>query len=158
MVKKSEMTLEELEDTTNENRRIVIQNIKMMGLDIKKYRIYEYNDFPGGIKLIDKKERSIVVYYNYLINEIEIIFEDLKKSQLHTYIYVVTFLVDEYIKRAKAYNIDKKIVVEGDKDRIRYLIKSYNNNIIEYSKEFHIVDELYDAYDYIKKEINKLNN
>lgn len=149
--------LEELEVEDDCNRKEVIEYLKESRFDLKKYTIREFEGFPGGIELLDEKGRSIVIFYNYLKDEIEVIYKDLKKDALGVYLSVIMFLLDEY--KEKAVELEKIIMKdEIDDYHIRFKTKSnQNNKITKISPKFDINNDLYDMYEYLKEQINELN-
>lgn len=149
--------LEELEAEDDCNRKEVIEFLKESRFDLKKYTIREFEGFPGGIELLDEKGRSIVIFYNYLKDEIEVIYKDLKKDALGVYLSVIMFLLDEY--KEKAVELEKVIMKdEVDDYHIRFKTKSkQDNKIIKISPKFDINNDLYDMYEYLKEQINELD-
>lgn len=149
--------LEELEVENDLNRKKVIEYLKESKFDLNKYLIKEFKDFPGGIELIDEKGRSIVFFYNYLKEEIEIIYKELKKDALGVYLTVVMFLVDKYKERAV--ELERLIMVDDiDKYHVRFTTKSKKgDNIIKISPIFDINNNLYNMYEYLENQIEELN-
>ncbi|MCI9016192.1 MAG: hypothetical protein HFJ53_03365 [Clostridia bacterium] len=107
--------------------------------------------------MIDKKGRSIVIFYNYLTENIEVIYKGLKRNALEVYISIVQFLVDRY--KEKAAELEKLVVVDTiDKYHIRFKIKlEKGNNITKISPIFDIDNDLYDIYEYLESQIEELN-
>lgn len=149
--------LEELEVENDLNRKEVIEFLKESKFDLDKYIIKEFDDFPGGIELLDEKGRSIVIFYNYLTEKIEIIYKDLKKNALEVYLSLITVLVDKYKERAT--ELEKLIMIDDiDEYHVRFKTKSEKgNNVIKISQIFDINNDLYDMYEYLENQINELN-
>ncbi len=149
--------LEEFEVEYDLNRKEVIEFLKESKFDLDKYTIREFNDFPGGIELLDEKGRSIVIFYNYLNEKIEVIYKDLKKDALGVYLSVIMALVDKY--KEKAAKLERLITVEDiDKYHVRFTTKlEKGNNVIKISPIFDINNDLYDMYEYLENQVNELN-
>jgi hypothetical protein len=149
--------LENLELKDNIYRQKVIEYLKESRFELDKYKIKNFKDFPGAIEMIDKKGRSIVIFYNYLTENIEVIYKGLKRNALEVYISIVQFLVDRY--KEKAAELEKLVVVDTiDKYHIRFKIKlEKGNNITKISPIFDIDNDLYDIYEYLESQIEELN-
>lgn len=147
--------LEELEGENDLNREKVIEYLKGSKFHLDNYTIKKFEDFPGGIELIDKKGRSIVIFNNYLFEEIEVIYKDLKKDAIEVFLSVMVLL--EQINKGKA--IKKLIKIEEIDDyHLRFKTKSkQGDNIINISPIFDINNNLYDMYEYLEKQIEELN-
>ena len=65
----------------NKSRIRVLEYLKKSTFDLKRFNIQDFVDYPGGIALMDKKNRKIVIYDDYLIGKIQVIYKKIKKSE-----------------------------------------------------------------------------
>lgn len=147
--------LEKFEEKNDINRQKVIEYLKTSKFDLQRFTIEEFDGFPGGLELIDKKGREIVLFYNYLIDEVEIAYKNLKKDALGVYLSVVMFLLEDYKEITEG---EETIRAEAvDENRIRFIKRSnkarWKGQEIAISPIFDINNELYDMYDYLETQI-----
>lgn len=130
--------------------------LKLSSFDLKKYTIVEIEDYPSGLELIDSKGRKIVIYNDYLVNKIRIVYVEIKKDDDFTNIAIRLFLADFYNMKAK--DLRKKIRIETEEigpDYIRYVTK-LKGKTIKVSPKFHVDTDVYDIYEYFKNETREL--
>jgi len=48
--------------------------------DLKYFRVQNCKEYSGGIELIDKKNRRIIIYYDEIAKSVKVIYEDLVKT------------------------------------------------------------------------------
>lgn len=153
--------LEELQKENDISRQEVIEFLKISKFNLERFVIREFKDFPGAVELIDEKGRSIVIFYNYLIDQIEVIYKDVKKDALDMYLSVIMFLVNEY----KEESIKLREIMEIERineNQLRFIKKCkenvLKNKIIEISPIFDINNDLYDMYEYLLNRIKEMDN
>ena len=61
-----------------------INALKKYNIDISNYKIQDFNLYPNGLKFIHKKNgKEIVIYDDFLLNKIQIIYVNLKMDIIH---------------------------------------------------------------------------
>lgn len=116
--------------------------------DLRNYKIRDIEDYPSGLELQDDKGRRIVVYNDYLLGEIRIVYVDIKKDNDFTNHAVRTFLWVNYNNRAE--DLEREIRIEKEEigeSYIRYITKVLDKEI-RVSRKFHVDTDVYDIYEY----------
>ena len=145
----------------NKSRIRVLEYLKKSTFDLKRFNIQDFVDYPGGIALMDKKNRKIVIYDDYLIGKIQVIYKKIKKSEDEIKAEIQSNLWLKYSTNAE--NINQIARLERDDNGnitfYRYEINEKRElKRVHTSLKFNECNELYDIYDYLKSEINLMHN
>ena len=144
----------------NTNRKRVLDYMRLSKYDLKKFKIEEFNDYPGGMALVDKKKRKIVFYYDYLFKKMKVVYEKLHLTEEDVKKFVSDYLWDDYSIHAEE-NEEVARLIRKNGYITFYRYKFVNEDKTERTHEsraFDETNELYDIYLYLDKESRKMYN
>lgn len=140
----------------------VLNYIKDKKMNTEKYTMQEFSLYPGGYKLIDKKQREIVIYYDLLFENIKVVYVNLKKEHEELIYDIKEALWEDYLNQADCLSQEVWTEVKNDDNTIQFrrTIKDKNGNdkIVHKSKKFYLISNLYDLYEYLDTEITKMSD
>lgn len=153
--------LEKFEKDNDIHREKVLEKIKNGKWNLEKFELEEFNQYPGGMVLIDSKGRRIIIYDDFIMDEIKIIYEDLKREEDELTDEILDTLWDNYSNLSKILGEIARLRrdEEGNIVFYRYKIKENDDVVkVHISEEFEENNQLYDIYEYLKKEIKDMRN
>lgn len=150
--------LETLKIEGNKNREKVLEYLKKRKINLSKYKVKEFCEYPGGLQLIDEKNRKIVIYYDFLIGKINVVYRKYRKEEKnlienlenlwYEYSEQASFIKETArFTRKKNGNITYyryKINQDGEKERTHT------------SRTFNEKNELYDIFEYMEQEMENM--
>ena len=153
--------LEKFKIEGNCNRQNVLKYVQNSKFNLEKFEIIDFQDYPGGIALVDKKKRKIIIYDDFIVGKIQVIYEARKKNEEELIFEIREYLWDNYMTLAQYLNQVAIFERRGKKDITFFRFKVEENmkaEKIHTSPTFNEYDELYDIYDYLEKEIELMHN
>lgn len=148
--------LEEFEIKNNLSREKVIDYIRKSKFKLEYFIVKDYLEYPGGIELLNKDNRSIIIYYDTIFEEIKVIYKELKLYESDIYTQVKYTLWAEYSTLSEETHQVARI--KRKNGMIQFYRYDVDNpkNITHTSKEFHEASQLYDIYYYLKRQIRRM--
>lgn len=144
----------------DKNRKEVIQYLKQSNFDLDKFRIRELKEYPGGLELIDKKQRKIAIYNDYLLDRIQVIFVDLQTTHEELKSYIIGECWERYLIEAQRLNqIVRMQKIDKNKIQILRAEVDYKNETAQLVHKSQIYDDSNDLYDlsyYFEQEIENM--
>ena len=150
--------LDEFKIKGDANRKKVLDRMRLSKYDLSKFKIEEFNDYPGGMALVDKKKRRIVFYYDYLFKKMMIVYEKLHLKEEDVKTFVSDYLWNDYSIHAEENEQVARFKREnGNITFYRYrFINEDRTEIVHESETFDETNELYDIYLYLEKESRQI--
>lgn len=152
--------IENFQKKDDKNRNKVIRYLKESKFDLEKYVIQELKDYPGGLELIDEKQRRIAIYNDYLLDRIQVIFVDLQTTHEELKSYVIRECWEIYLSEAERLNqIVKMEKIDNNKIQMLRAKVDYKNKTAELIHKSQIYDDTNDLYDlcyYFETEIGNM--
>lgn len=130
-----------------------INTLEKYNIDISNYKIQNFNLYPNGLKFIHKEnEKEIVIYDDFLLDQIQIIYVNLKMNIIHL-LEDLKLLKQDFLSMKQEET--KQIIFTNriDNNHIQYVGDSKINKF-----ESPILNEgdLYEMYDYFSNEVESL--
>lgn len=150
--------LENLKIDGNKNREKVLKYLEKRNIDLSKYRVKNFSDYPGGIQLIDEKNRKMVIYYDFLLGKIIVVYRKYRKEEKEL-IENLENLWDEYSEQASFIKETARFIREknGNISYYRYRINQNGKKERTHtSRTFNEKNELYDIVEYMEKEMENM--
>ncbi len=141
----------------DKNRKKVLDCMQHSKYNIEKFKIEEYNDYPGGMALIDKKNRKIIFYYDYLLKRMMIIYEKLHMIEKDVKDFISDMWTDYSIHAEENNLVARFKRKDGNITFYRYkFVKEDKTEIVHESKTFDEENEKYDIYFYLERECKEM--
>lgn len=150
--------LDEFKIKGDTNRKKVLDRMRLSKYDLSKFKIEEFNDYPGGMALVDKNKRRIVFYYDYLFKKMMIVYEKLHLKEEDVKTFVSDYLWNDYSIHAEENEQVARFRREnGNITFYRYrFINESKTEVVHESRTFDETNELYDIYLYLEKESRQM--
>lgn len=150
--------LENLKIDGNNNRIKVLEYLEKRNMNLSKYKIEDFSDYPGGIQLIDEKNRKIVIYYDFLFGKINVVYRKYRKKEKDLKDNLER-LWDDYSEHAAHIKETARFIrdVDGNVTYYRYRINENGEKERTHtSRMFNEQNELYDIYEYMNLEMENM--
>lgn len=152
--------IDDFEKKNDKNRKKVIQYLKRSNFDLNKFQIRELKEYPGGLELIDEKQRKIAIYNDYLLDRIQVVFVDLETTHEELKSYIAGECWERYLIEAQRLNqIVKMQKIDKNKVQILRAKVDYENEKAQLVHKSQIYDDSNDLYDlsyYFEQEIENM--
>ena len=150
--------LENLKIDGNKNREKVLKYLEKRNMDLSKYKVKDFSDYPGGIQLIDEKNRKIVIYYDFLLGKTIVVYRRYRKEEKEL-IENMENLWYEYSEQASFIKETARFVREKNGNITYYRYKINHDGEKERthtSRTFNEKNELYDIFEYMEQEMENM--
>lgn len=148
--------LEKFKKDNDIHRKRVLETIENGIWSLEKFNLEEFNEYPGGMALVDSKRRRILIYDDFIMGDIKVIYEDLKKEETDITIDILDTLWNSYSNIANQLCEIARLRRDEEGHIIFYRYKINENEKIEKvheSEEYEENNQLYDIHEYLITEI-----
>lgn len=146
-------------ENNNIHRKKVLEFIKNGKWNLEKFGIEEFNEYPGGMALIDSKGRRIIIYDDFIMEKTRVIYEKLKQKEEDIFLNILDKVWENYSNNAQLLGEIARLRRDEKGNIIfyRYKINEQAEAVKSHiSEQFEENNQLYDIYEYLKKEIKKM--
>jgi len=148
--------LEKFKIENNSSRDKVLEYLKKSKFRLKYFKVQDYLGYSGGIELLDKENRSIIIYYDESTEKVKVVYKDFEKSDIDLKTEISVILWDYYSCLVE--ETEQVARLKRNKGMIqfyRYDIKD-PKHITHTSREFNEANQAYDIYYYLLRQIKRM--
>lgn len=153
--------LEKFEKDNDIHRKKVLEKIKNGKWKLEKFELKEFNQYPGGMALVDSQKRRIIIYDDFIMGVTKVVYEKLKQEEEDVFLYIIDTLWESYSNKAQYLGEIARLRRDEEGNIIFYRYKiNENDDVVKVhiSEQYNEYSQLYDIYDYLKEEIEKMKN